>query len=419
MNILLLNYMDAGGGAAIAAYRLAHALHDAGHQVTLGVVDKRTDSFIIKDLSFAKSFFQKVQKKLCSKYEYLLTKQFKSSNKIQHSLNYCSKIKIDDINKSDYDIVHLHWINDNMISIKDIARISKPLVWTMHDSWPFCGAEHHPNILESDDRFVVGYTTKNKPKTTRGFDLCKMVYNRKKRYLQKLPIHFIAPSQWEGVCLKKSALFKHHKCTVIPNIIDREIFYPRDDKNIIRKVFNIPLDKKIIGFGAAYDVDNPLSLKGGQYLIKALKKIQNPKDYCLVIFGPANQTFTTEVKIPAFYTGYIASPVILATIYNCCDTFVCPSVIESFGYTCLESICCGVPVVAFNTGGIPDIVEHKYNGYLATPFSTDDLHSGIMYAFYNLKNLSKNCIKKVENDFDIKNTVQKHIEVYKKTLCKE
>ena len=94
--------------------------------------------------------------------------------------------------------------------------------------------------------------------------------------------------------------------------------------------------------------------------------------------------------------------------------FVCPSVIENLPYTCLEAICCGIPVAAFNTGGIPDIVEHKYNGYLAEPFDTDDLHRGIMYAFDNLKNLSENCIKKAEKDFDTETSVKKHIEVYKK-----
>ena len=419
MNILLLNYADSGGGAAIAAYRLAAALYNAGQTVTLGVMEKKTDSSFVREFNFKRTFFQKIQKKLRSKYEEFLTKHFTTSNKMQHSLNLYSKINIEDINKSDYDIVHLHWINNNMISIRDIARITKPIVWTMHDTWPFCGAEHYPNILENDERFITGYTTHNKPDTTRGFDISKIIYDLKKRYLQKLPIHFIAPSRWEGDCLKKSALFKHHKCTVIPNIIDRDIFYPIADKKFVKKLFNIPIDKKIIGFGAAYDIDDLKSVKGGFYLLEALKKIKNPEDYHLVIFGPASQTFTAEVKIPAFYTGYIASPVILAAIYNCCDVFVCPSIIENLPYTCLEAICCGAPVAAFNTGGIPDIVEHKYNGYLAEPFDTDDLHRGIMYAFDNLKNLSENCIKKAEKDFDIKNTVQKHLEVYKKVLSKE
>jgi len=416
MKILLLNYADSYGGAALAAYRLAYALHSAGHDVTLGVLDKQNPSPLVKNISLKKTFLQKVLKKLQTLSEYPLVKNFKTTNYISHSLNLYTNISIKDINVSDYDIVHLHWINHNMISIRDIARIHKPIVWTMHDSWPFCGAEHHPNILENDTRFITGYAAINKPKTTHGFDLCKMVYKRKKKYLQNMPIHFIAPSNWEKNCLKKSALFKNHDCTVIPNIIDKKLFYPAADASSIKKLFGIPLDKKIIGFGAANDITDPRSLKGGCYLIDTLKKIKESDNYHLVIFGNANVGFPAEIHIPAFYTGYISSPVILSAIYNCCDVFVCPSIIENLPYTCLESICCGVPVAAFNTGGIPDIIEHKYNGYLAQPFDIEDLYRGILYVFDHLKELSENCIKKIKKDFNTVDTVQKHIKTYEKVL---
>ena len=202
MKILLLNYTDAGGGAAIAAYRFAYALHSAGQEVTLGVADKRTASPLVKDLSFKRTFFQKVQKKLLSKIEEFLSKHFETSNKIQHSLNIYSRINIDDINKSDYDIVHLHWVNNNMISVRDIARIKKPLVWTMHDSWPFCGAEHHPNILENDERFITGYTTHNKSDTTRGFDICKIIYNLKKNTCKNFRYILLRRAAGNAIALK-------------------------------------------------------------------------------------------------------------------------------------------------------------------------------------------------------------------------
>lgn len=416
MKILLLNYSDTSGGAASAAYRLADALHSAGHTVTLGVLDKRTSSFFVKALTFKRTFFQKIKRRLLSYVESFLYAHFKTSSRMLHSLNLYSKINIEDINKSDYDIVHLHWINHNMLSISDIARITKPVVWTMHDTWPFCGAEHYPNILEGDDRFVMGYTAENRPATTSGFDICKIIYELKKKHLGCTSIHFIAPSKWEHDCLKKSALFKDNACSIIPNIIDEQTFLSFYDKNAVKALFHIPADKRIIGFGAAYNIDDPLSVKGGRYLIEALKKIQNPADYHLIIFGPASQTFTAEIKIPTFYAGYIASPAILSAIYNCCDVFVCPSIIENLPYTCLEAICCGVPVVAFNTGGIPDIIEHTYNGYLAEPFDTHDLYQGILNAFDNITEWSKNALKKAKKSFNTEKTVQKHIEVYQSAV---
>ena len=416
IKILLLSDSDSIGGAAVAANKLASALHTADYKVTLGVLEKKSDLFFVKELSFKRNFFQKIRKKVLSYTEAFLYAHFKTSNGILHSFNLYSKINIEDINKSDYDIVHLHWINNNMISVRDIAGITKPVVWTLHDSWAFCGAEHHPNILEKDERFITGYTAKNKPHSTTGFDICKIVYCLKKQYLQTAPLYFIAPSRWEYDCLKKSTLFRNHACSIIPNIIDKDIFYPAADKQYVKKLFNIPVDKKILGFGAAYNINDLKSIKGGYYLRETLKKIKNSEDYHLVIFGPASQTFTAEVKIPAFYTGYIASPVILSAIYNCCDVFVCPSVIENLPYTCLEAACCGVPVAAFNTGGIPDIIEHKYNGYLAEPFEAEDLYRGILYIFDNLTELSKNCIKKTEKDFNPLDIVRKHIELYEKLI---
>lgn len=416
MKILLLTDSDSGGGAGIAAYNLACALRNSGYDITLGVREKNTTAPFVKALTFKRTFSQKIKRRLLSYAGSFLYAHFKTSNKIQHSLNLYSKISIEDINKSDYDIVHFHWINNNMVSIRDIARITKPIVWTMHDTWPFCGAEHYPNILEGDERFAMGYTAENRPATTSGFDICKIIYELKKKYLGCTSIHFIAPSKWEHDCLKKSALFKGCECSIIPNIIDEQIFLPFYDKNSVKKLFHIPADKRIIGFGAAYNIDDPLSVKGGRYLIEALKKIQNPQDYHLVIFGPASQNFTAEIKIPAFYTGYIASPAVLSAIYNCCDVFVCPSIIENLPYTCLEAACCGVPVAAFNTGGIPDIIEHKYNGYLAEPFDAHDLYQGILYAFDNVKELSQNALKKAKECFNTEETVKKHIEVYQSAV---
>lgn len=417
MKVLLLNTNDSGGGAAIGAVRLTNALNEAGIDATLGVVNKQSDNphcvdVMKKHIFFKRAFFAVLEK--------ILFSFFKTSNSILHSLNWYSKIDVKKINESDCDIVHLHWINGNMISIRDIAKITKPLVWTMHDSWVCCGAEHHPNILENDERYTQGYTRDNKPKSTKGLDICRHVYNRKKKYFAGMnKLQFIAPSEWECSVLKGSKLFGNNKCTVIHNLIDRTVFKPLDNKDEIKRKLGLSPDKKVIGFGAAYDVDNPRSLKGGRYLLDALKKLPNPSEYQFLIFGRANEKFTRNIEIDALYMGYIGDPAKMAELYNLCDVFVCPSVIENLPYTCLEAICCGTPVAAFNTGGIPDVVEHKYNGYLAKPFDTDDLAVGIRYVLENKAALSQNALIKAERDFDSRTLVQKHVEVYESLLVME
>jgi glycosyltransferase involved in cell wall biosynthesis len=424
LKILLLNYYDGGGGSAIASKRLLTALRQEGIDAFLGVIEKKSfdaNVILLKKRSFFDRFeyYHIIKKTFRKTFPYikkLFVFYFKTTNQIKHSTNKKTLLDIDHINNSDYDIIHLNWVNDNMISIENIARIKKPIVWTMHDSWVFCGAEHHQNILENDKRFIEGYTKRNKPKTTSGTDICRKTWERKKKSWKNKKINFISPSNYEKECFDKSALFKNSKssCLVIPNIVPENIFKHIDNK-ILRDLYNIPSDKKVIGFGATNVVSG--AIKGECLLLNSLENIKDKSDYHLVVFGD-NNLFSNKLEISTFSTGYISNPYILAGIYNLCDVFVCPSLIESFGLVCLESLFCGIPVTAFNTGGIPDIVEHKKTGYLAKCFDTDDLLNGILHCINNHKELSHNALIKTHNDFNNKNIVQKHIDLYKSILDK-
>jgi len=426
MKILLINFTDVGGGAAMAAVRLVTALNEHGVCARLCVPKKQSacpyvielpqkkHCFAIKlfrkCMFFLQKFFTLISKRLPNPF------QFKTTNGILHTTNFYSESDICWINKSDFDIVNLHWIS-GVICNKDIAKIKKPIVWTMHDSWPCCGAEHHPNIAEGDTRWKNGYYRNNKPATTKGVDLCRRVWNQKKKYLSNKNIVFTAPSRWEYDVLKASALFGHCKCEIIPNIIDNTVFYPRD-KKLAKKLFGIPADKTIIGFGAAYDIDNPKSMKGSYYLIEALQKLKNPEKYFIVIYGPASDAFTSRIHLPFFASGYVSNPNILATVYSLCDVIVNPSLIENLPTTCLEAICCGIPVVAFDVGGTSDIVVHKKTGWLSTPYKSEGLADGIEWCVENLGNLSKKCIEKASRDFNKEDILKKYIKVFKAALAR-
>lgn len=421
MKILLLNYTDAGGGAANGALLLTEALNEYGIDAKLGVVEKKTASKYVIQCELLKksklksiftrisSLFLKIAKKL-----HLYKNNFSTTNNILHSTNLKSKIDVNWINNSNFDVVHLHWINNDMISIKDISKITKPIVWTMHDSWPCCGAEHYQNVLEDDKRYIEGYWKTNKPKSTIGKDICKKVWEEKKKYLMNKEITFIAPSNWEGKTLKDSFIFHDKSCFVIPNIINHDIFMKKNTTEL-RKAFDIPEDKIILGFGAAYDIEDEKAVKGSYYLLQCLKKL-DPNQFFLVIFGPVSEKFTKKIPIKYFATGYISNQKIVSCIYNLLDVFICPSLVESFSYTCLESICCGVPVVAFDTGGQIDFIEHKNTGYIATSYKSEELVEGIEYCIQHHDELSQNCLQKAKTDFVTKEIVQKHLEVYEKVL---
>ena len=423
MKVLIINRNDIDGGAANAALQLVNSLNAHNIYARLGVKEKKSSNSYVFELpvkkhllSIKNSKYTKL-KKIFAKYfinNILYKLFFKTTNNILHTTNFNSETDINWINNSEFDIVNLHWIS-GVISNKDIAKIKKPVVWTMHDSWPCCGAEHHPNVIENDNRWKEGYFRKNKPKSTKGIDLCLKVWKQKKKYLGTKNIVFTAPSKWEQDVLKSSALFGHCECKVIPNIIDHSIFYPKN-KNAVKKLLNIPNDKTILGFGAAYDIDNPKSMKGSYYLLQTLSKLKNPEQYFIVIFGPAGESFTRNVSLPFFASGYIRNSHILSCIYSACDIFINTSLIENMSYTNLEAISCGVPVVAFDVGGTSDIVVHKENGYLATPYNTDELLEGIEWCKVNLKRLSKECNKKSLKDFDEDQTINKMLQAYNEAL---
>ena len=423
MKVLLLNYTDAGGGAAIAACRLAEGLNKNGIQAVLGVCEKKTEKpFVIEIPKKKRSFAAKVIRKLSAPFRKIKNKiinsrffKFTTTNRIFHSENSESIIDVNWINQFECDVVHLHWINNNMISIRDIARIRKPIVWTMHDSWPCCGAEHHPNVLENDTRWRDGYTRANKPKTTHGIDICRKVWLQKNKYLFSKKIIFTAPSHWEHDVLKQSKLFGQNDCFVIPNIIPKIEFYPKEKKSA-RQLLNIPQDKIVLGFGIANDIDNPKNMKGTYYLKEALKQLNNSEKYYLVIFGPNGEKFADSLNIESFCAGYVSNTAILSMLYSVCDVFVNPSLIENLPTTSLEAICCGIPVVSFNVGGSSDIVEHQVTGYLAEPYKADDLVTGIEYCIQNQDELSRNALLKANRDFDEETIIKRYTAVYQSAL---
>ena len=427
MKILLLNHTDTGGGAAIAAERLFTALRQNNINAIFGVLEKKTldtSIIVLKKNSFIEHYLiYRIIKKILNIFisikRNIYKNDFKTSNPILHSTNKKTLIDIDYINNADYDLIHLHWINKDMISIEDIKKINKPIVWTMHDCWIFCGAEHYPNVLENDTRFIEGYNKKNKPKTTFGPDICRKTWERKKKSWKNINFNFISPSNYEKEAFKKSALFKNfqNNCTVISNIIPENIFRPINNK-ILKELYQIPFDKKVIGFGAIEIETRKKSIKGEYLLFDSLKKIHNKSDYHIVIFGDNNNLFSNELQIPIFSTGSISNPHILAGIYNLCDVFVCPSLLENLPNVCIESLFCGIPIAAFNTGGIPDIVEHKETGYLAECFDTEDLFRGICYCIDNYDKLSHNALIKARKDFNNNDIIQKHIDLYKSVLKK-
>lgn len=367
MKILHLNHSDLFGGAARAAYRIHTALYRAGLDSWLGVDHKVSDDWKVfgPQNRFEKGLIR-FRQSIGSAFKRLL----KTENQILHSPAVISSNWPKRLNEFKPDIVHLHWVCGEMLSISDIGHLQNPVVWTLHDMWPFCGAEHYTDEF----RWRDGYSCVNRPVTESGFDLNRWVWERKFKYWKR-PFHIVTPSRWLAQCVKESALMRGWPVTVIPNALDTDVWAPVDQR-IARALLGLPQDDPLILFGAMGG--GRQSIKGFDLLLLALKKLaEDRKELRLVIFGESAPREPWPLPFVTHYMGHLHDDVCLKLLYSAVNLMVIPSRLDNLPNTGVEALSCGTPVVAFDTCGLSDIVQHQNTGYLARALDTEDLATGI------------------------------------------
>lgn len=388
--VLILSSYESSGGAARAANRLHKSLVLHGADSRMWVRTRNSDDWRVQGPAGP---IGRIKADTRSVFEALPVKFQKTDNPILHSPGWISNFKANQINSSDADVVNLHWVCDGLISVAQIGKITKPVVWTMHDSWTFCGMEHHPKD-SSDLRFVEGYTTANRPNHSTGLDLDRWTWNRKMKSFRS-PMHLVSPSNWLAEIAGRSKLAGNWPIRVIPNPLDTHIFKPIE-KSVARGILHLPEDKKIILVGAFGSVMNPN--KGFDLLTEALgvfvETIRNnsnstdpalqgvrAEDYLVVVFGQSEPKDFSNFPLPIHFLGHFSDDYALSLVYNAADVVVVPSRMENLPQTATEAQACGVPVVAFDVCGIPDAIADQNTGYLARAYDTHDLGNGIRWIF--------------------------------------
>lgn len=412
MKLLLLNTNDISGGAAIAAYRLLKGLQQSGMEAEMLVQSKKSDDYsVIGPGTKSEKSVEKLRPILdnipVSFYKYRKKSMFSSAIVPDRILK-----KIKDVNP---DVVHLHWITSGFIKIETLVKISKPMIWTLHDMWAFTGGCHYDEecgkyINNCGYCPILGTNKKN--------DLSSKIWKRKKKGWENLDLTVVAPSSWLGECAKKSSLFCNTRVEVIPNGIDLNRF-KIIDKNIARDILCLPQDKKLILFGSLSALSN--KRKGFLLLKEALKKYSSKKnkDIELIVFGSSKPRDEESLGFKIYYLGRLNDEISLALIYSAADAMIVPSMQDNLPNTVMESLACGTPVVAFNIGGISDMIDHRKNGYLAKPFETEDLAYGIKWVLEDdsrREKLSENAREKVVKEFDIVKITKRYTDLYKDIL---
>lgn len=369
MKVIHVNHSDINGGAARAAYRIHHALRNSGADSRMLVNIATAGDWTVEG---PKSKFSKVLVRLRPAIASLLNSTIKTANPIIHSTGIIPTRMHRQLNASDADVVNLHWVNGEMMSISDIGKLNKPVVWTLHDMWAFCGAEHGTE----DTRWCNGYTANNRPVYESGFDLNRWTFARKQKHWQ-LPMHIVSPSQWLADCANNSALMRDWPISVIPNAIDTNVWEPIN-KAMARELLNLPSDVPLLLFGAMGGTRDPR--KGFDLLQAALNHLRGSLPGLeLVVLGQHAPKSQADIGFPVHYTGHLHDDISLRLLYSAADALVIPSRQENLPNTGVEAHSCGTPVVAFNTCGLPDIVSHRETGYLAKAFDPVDLAAGLAW----------------------------------------
>lgn len=434
MNILHINASDIGGGAARAAYRIHSSLVDHGQthglQSQMRVICSLSDdpTVISGPIEGQSALWRKLQLHLSQQSR----RGFHTSNPTLHSIAWPGTGLGRELQQrhrdGQADLIHLHWLGDATLSIEEIGRLKLPLVWTLHDQWAFCGAEHYTTppgpgeAASCDERYALGYTPASRAGHESGPDINRRTWQRKRRAWRQ-PIQIICPSKWLADCARPSALMGSWPVSVIPYPIDLATWAPLEQQQA-RALLQLPPDRPLVLFGAMCGTAD--SRKGADLLLEAMQILRTQlsgtplEQLELAVFGQSRPAQSPDLGFPIHYTGHLHDDLSLRLLYAAADVFVIPSRQDNLPNTGLEAHACGTPVVAFRTGGLVDIVDDRITGALAEPFDPASLAALIRWVLEDSQRrheLGVAARERAERLWNPQRIAGKYAEVYQQALA--
>jgi glycosyltransferase involved in cell wall biosynthesis len=419
MKVLHLSTHDLDGGAARAAYRLHQGLKAIGLNSQMLVQQKTSD-----DLSVLGPEVRLNQGLARTKatLDVLPLKPFypKRDKSVAFSVQWLPDRVFSTVTQQKPDIINLHWIGGGFTQIETLKQLKRPLVWTLHDMWAFTGGCHYSGdcdrYLDACGRCPQLYSTQER-------DLSRWIWRRKANAWQNLDLTIVTPSAWLAKCVNHSSLFQSLPIEHIPSGLDTKVYRPID-KAVARQILQLPLEKRLILFGALRATRD--QRKGFHLLQPALQRLsqigwQNDPELVpeLVIVGASQPLEPIDLGFKTHYLGTLKDETSLALTYSCADLFVLPSTEDNLPNVIVEAFACGVPCIGFNIGGLPDLIEHQENGYLAKPFEVEDLAKGMAWILEDKERqqkLSYRAREKVEQQFALDISARRYSSLYSKLL---
>jgi len=420
LKVLIVNTSEKTGGAAVAAHRLMEALNNHGVKARMLVRDKQSDSLTVAGLS---GKWRQQWYFLWERLVIFLHLHFRRQHLFEIDIANAGT----DITRlkefREADVIHLHWVNQGMLSLGGIRKIlqsGKPVVWTMHDLWPATAICH---LTLGCGYFKQGcHHCKYLPGGGGDNDLAARVWRRKRDLLANQDVTFVACSRWLESEARQSALLQHQKVTSIPNPIDTHVYQPADRQEARRRL-QLPADKRLILFASqrATNVN-----KGMDYLIEACRQIATEEpntvdNTAVVILGGHADELVGLLPFEAFPIGYVNDEKRIVEIYNAVDVFVLPSLSENLPNTIMEAMACGVPCIGFKVGGIPEMIDHQKNGYVARYRDAGDLAKGLRWVLNeaDAQALSQAAVSKVKRCYSQQSVALRYTEVYNQAIAQK
>jgi glycosyltransferase involved in cell wall biosynthesis len=383
VKVLHINTSDTAGGAAVAAVRLLKALRALGTEAQMLTLEATAGGEGIVPLIHGP-----LQKP--GKMVRFLAEAFshapQESGRV-HRFAFSPGRFGYDISRHPLvrqaDVLHLHWINQGFISLStllQLVKLGKPIVWTLHDMWPFTGGCHYSGECL---RFVAGCGQCPLLKRSGENDASSRQHAKKRIIFKDARVVWVGCSQWMSDQVGRSGVIKAqlgHDIRSVFNPIDTHLFSP-GSREEARQVFHLPPKKKLLLFGAA-NVNDPR--KGIGHLVQALHQLNRlapslRQELELVVFGKNACKLKLEVPYVVNPVNFVETQEKMAQLYRAANVFVLPSLQDNLPNTVMESLACGTPVSAFRVGGVPEMVEHLERGSLAPLGDDAALAKGLNY----------------------------------------
>jgi glycosyltransferase involved in cell wall biosynthesis len=367
VKVVHLAYADGGGGAFKAAHRIHRGVRNLGIESTMLVSRRLSNDPDVLDPPSAAG---RIWSQVATYMDILPWKVLRMPRDQYSSLAWVGTGVGSRVMELSPDLVQLHWLCAGFMRVEALARLQAPLVWRLADMWALAGAEHH---VGDDVRYIEGYTSERRPAHERGPDLNRWVWKRKRKtYARIRDLTIVTPSRWLARCAAQSVLLRDRRIEVIPTGQDTSTFRPIP-RETARELLGLPADARLVMTASMGLGDQS---KGVHLLSQALESLTG-HGYQLLLMGGAPRT-PPRLPVAAHWLGRLNDDVSLALAYSAADVFVAPSMVENLPNTVIEAMACGIPCVAFNVGGMSDLIRPDRNGYLAKPFITDDLARGIV-----------------------------------------